>query len=855
MPQAICIPTLLAAGVWLSLSGCTGGTPAPAPTEDAPPAARDASDSGAASTDLDAAGSRPAPGDDGVVSDSGGTAPDVGQGDPGVPVDVGEADPGAPVDVGEADPGAPVDVGEADPGAPVDVGGADPGAPVDVGEADPGVVTDVAPEDPGAAADHGPEDPGAGVADADLPSASDALSADEASQTPDGGAHDGEVTASDTSIVDAPELPEVEAGAACTDTVDNDNDGATDCDDHECATHESCYPECGLCRDVEAATEEMASLVGATVFRVHRLRAGGFGDVPVCDGTTAVDVDGDPATSSPSSGSSVDCRSGLDNQLLGLLLALQADSPEVFAATQDSLDLGEGNILLRLVPGEASGHELQVLSGAPDEHNVLMIGAGDEFLSWSECDITREDSCAFDVHASALAPGCDSPAVRLTEVSLAAGELTARSANGAIELPALGYPMRRAVLRAAVEMAGERVERIGPGVLAGVVERDDLPLGGSLFHSFLDVDTDGDGAADSMSVGLAFDTLPVTVGGFVSAPVTPPGCACHDDGSCPEEQVCRLGDCVGLHGCRNFCRPGESRCSGDGVQVCGLWDADACYEWGTRTPCGKLKVCVGGQCVPGCWPGTARCINATTVEICAASGTTFDAEVCPHGCRDDACSPCTPGALRCNPDPDKALEIQECGGDNSGWKDTGRTCEDICSEGRCTTLVCTPDALYCEGDDIVRCNGAGTETETETTCDFGCNTSAADGEPFCNLCEPGERRCAGADVEHCSDPSVGFESLGPCTGDLVCEAGFCVPIFSFAEGMSREAVFLDLTRHAAACLLVEAGEDKVLCYSLDTTNLALDIEREELQTWWCDGVLYNTIDESSLEELDGHSSL
>ena len=59
------------------------------------------------------------------------------------------------------------------------------------------------------------------------------------------------------------------------------------------------------------------------------------------------------------------------------------------------------------------------------------------------------------------------------------------------------------------------------------------------------------------------------------------------------------------------------------------------------------------------------------------------------------------------------------------------------------------------------------------------------------------------------------------------------------------------TRYGAACMLTPAaGGENVLCFSLDTTHMPVDLDVDSLMDWWCDDGGSGNV----LEELDGHSS-
>ena len=79
------------------------------------------------------------------------------------------------------------------------------------------------------------------------------------------------------------------------------------------------------------------------------------------------------------------------------------------------------------------------------------------------------------------------------------------------------------------------------------------------------------------------------------------------------------------------CSRGQTRCSGNGVQICG-----ANGRWGTVVTCAGQQSCVNGACVSVCTPGSTQC-SGNSVQICGANGT-FGAPVpCVNQCLNGVC--------------------------------------------------------------------------------------------------------------------------------------------------------------------------------------------------------------------------
>lgn len=65
---------------------------------------------------------------------------------------------------------------------------------------------------------------------------------------------------------------------------------------------------------------------------------------------------------------------------------------------------------------------------------------------------------------------------------------------------------------------------------------------------------------------------------------------------CQDGFTCDQGQCV--EGCTDDCpAKAQRRCQGDGYEVCGDYDSDSCFEWGSHTPCPESTACNSeGKC-------------------------------------------------------------------------------------------------------------------------------------------------------------------------------------------------------------------------------------------------------------------
>ncbi|MCB9541755.1 MAG: IgGFc-binding protein [Myxococcales bacterium] len=138
------------------------------------------------------------------------------------------------------------------------------------------------------------------------------------------------------------------------------------------------------------------------------------------------------------------------------------------------------------------------------------------------------------------------------------------------------------------------------------------------------------------------------------------------------------------------CTEGERRCDAAGrPEVC------ASGAWASEAVCGEGQSCVDGACATDrvCEPGTSRCADPTTIEVCDAEGEGWEPSPCLDGqCRDvdgaAACSEleCVPGMRRCNGEQ----VIVECSADGTRY-DFVETCNGArtgrqCDRGECVEL-------------------------------------------------------------------------------------------------------------------------------------------------------------------------
>jgi hypothetical protein len=292
--------------------------------------------------------------------------------------------------------------------------------------------------------------------------------------------------------------------------------------------------------------------------------------------------------------------------------------------------------------------------------------------------------------------------------------------------------------------------------------------------------------------------------------------------TCVTPQLCNAS--LGFLGCQApACAPNETRCNGDFVQRCNA--ARTGFESIERCDPGTCDG-TAGRCADPCDQGTARCnaqgnleecrnplvgreitARCGSVQLCDAAartcrqppaGCTADGvrrcrqqgqntvlEVCTDGrSRFATLDTCTPGEF-CDPNDQQCDVCQQgsgpvCEGNNlatcaaNGQSETNQQCGSGCNAAstpdRC--FNCVPGDTACDGRQLVVCRTRnGTEVVDREDCDTQqlCQATLAScsGEE-CRCeeseCDPGERRCNGAQPVVCNAGQTGFDPSGPSCG-------------------------------------------------------------------------------------------
>ncbi len=157
---------------------------------------------------------------------------------------------------------------------------------------------------------------------------------------------------------------------------------------------------------------------------------------------------------------------------------------------------------------------------------------------------------------------------------------------------------------------------------------------------------------------------------------------CDDEGAsedaslCEPEEVCREGACVPV-----VCSPRSTRCR-DALTLL-TCDLDGAEELASTCPQGTI--CRTDRCeATVCQQGARRCQDLRVILECVEEGTREDPLACAEGsvCEDGRCVPgCVPGSRRCLLD-----EVQSCQSDRRTWL-TDEVCDPDegfnCLEGQC----------------------------------------------------------------------------------------------------------------------------------------------------------------------------
>lgn len=264
---------------------------------------------------------------------------------------------------------------------------------------------------------------------------------------------------------------------------------------------------------------------------------------------------------------------------------------------------------------------------------------------------------------------------------------------------------------------------------------------------------------------------------------------------CANSELCRQGLPDRL--CKGAaCIAGALSCAGSVLQRC---TEDSTSNELIDT-CGSPALCIAalgeeqsGSEEPSCVDAACNAreygCDGANMRRCRDDRTGWDLvqscatpELCVQGLAGQECATpfCLAGSISCT-----GSTLQRCRDDSTGY-DPVDTCasaercaESLIAWGTGDELACvqdcTPDALECDGAILRRClpNGSGFDSlgtcATEALCEAAVDAAQGScGEP---VCADGEYRCVGAELERCNAGRTGFEPSATCSSATLCLPG------------------------------------------------------------------------------------
>lgn len=114
-----------------------------------------------------------------------------------------------------------------------------------------------------------------------------------------------------------------------------------------------------------------------------------------------------------------------------------------------------------------------------------------------------------------------------------------------------------------------------------------------------------------------------------------------DVNECDKNHVCQNGTCIRKQPvCKSECNQGSRRCTENGYQICGNYDSDNCLEWGQTNFCPNNSTCNSGVC-KNIKPSCKNECNITAERRCTVNGYqicgNFDADSCLEWGESNSC--------------------------------------------------------------------------------------------------------------------------------------------------------------------------------------------------------------------------
>jgi hypothetical protein len=244
---------------------------------------------------------------------------------------------------------------------------------------------------------------------------------------------------------------------------------------------------------------------------------------------------------------------------------------------------------------------------------------------------------------------------------------------------------------------------------------------------------------------------------------------------CTGTQYCEEGTCYDQN-----CDPGAVFCNGTLLLECDSIGKDSAAV----EDCGSdKKVCVEAACVtPLCKPSANYCKDATTIAHCMEDGMAENLVPCPEQsfCDGGTCHPwnCPAGKEFCDGSVHK---VCDAAGAKVLFEEDCLELDQVCIEGKCQKLACTPLEIFCLSDFVAaKCSDVGLDYEP-LPCDPGYYCKAGQCKP--QVCEPSSSYCAGPVAFTCDAIGSAITSEVNCAeSQLLCQAGACVPCIPACAG-------------------------------------------------------------------------
>ena len=267
-------------------------------------------------------------------------------------------------------------------------------------------------------------------------------------------------------------------------------------------------------------------------------------------------------------------------------------------------------------------------------------------------------------------------------------------------------------------------------------------------------------------------------------------CGCPSGKQCQSNGGCTVSTQTT---CQNECSEvGLKRCSGNGYQACGNYDADTCLEWSTITNCPVNTICQDGLCTQQkqqeqkCSDGTLYgqcstnkpkyCDNGNLISKCATCG-------CPSGQQCQTSGSCITIQATCQ-DECSSTGLKRCS--NNGYQICGNYDTDDCLEWGLIT-DCPPNTI-CQ-------NGS-------------CISTCLDGTPYRQCSTDKPKYCDnGILINKCS--ICGCYSGGQCQSDESCFFTFTIKTYSLSE---LKIAYVEL--EAANSIGIEVTKENILPFFL-----------------------------------------